>query len=350
MTYIESIKSGFRIINRNWQLVVIQAGAMLASFIGFFIVVGIPLAIAFIIFGLDLIDFSEMSRMGDVLRTFRDPAGLLSKYFGLVVLVLASLLIYISAVLVLGIFVFAASIGVVSRSALNREESFSMRTFLSEGRRLFFPLLSFTTIIGMVFILMAFILGIFGGAIAGIVSIAKEQEAVLGLFVGIFFSFILFVVGMAFILGVLAVAVYGIAGITMKGDRPIASLREAARYLYKYPDAFYLYCLIFGCYMIATFFIFFLGYPIKAIPFIGSLMSFVYQIVVYIMQGYAGLVMIAIIFSYYRRCPADGSSAEKDFTDLASSHENSIEGSDISMPQVHGQGGPPAGKETTEEA
>lgn len=348
MTIIESIKNGFSTVNRNWQLVLIQTGAMIAGFAGFFLLVGIPLAIAFIIFGLDLIDLTEMSHIGNVLRTFKDPAGILSKYFGLIVLVLVSFLIYISALLFLGIFVFAGSIGVISRSLRDRKEVFHIKRFFSEGRKLFFPLLSFTTIIGMVFIVMAFILGIFGGVIASIVSVAKEQEAVLGLFVGIFFSFILFVVGIALILGVLAVAVYGIAGITMKGVRSFASLREAVIYLYRHPKAFYLYGIIFGGYVMITLFVLFLGYPIKAIPFLGPLMSFFYQFGIYIFQGYIGLVMMATIFSYYYYTLA-GESADKDgLSDEGGASEGSISGSDISEPQASGQEESPSGKETTE--
>ena len=196
MRYTEAIQSGLKTINRNWQLVLIQMGAMFASFIGFFILVGIPLAIAFIIFGLDL---TELSRIEDVFRTFREPAEILSKYFALVVLVLTSLLLYITVVLAFGIFLFGGSIGVISRSIEGRIEKFEMRVFFSEGKRLFFPLVGFTSLIGLIFLVVAFVLGLFGGLVSAIVSVAKEQEATLALFLGIFFSLILFVIGLVLV-------------------------------------------------------------------------------------------------------------------------------------------------------
>ena len=55
MTYNEAIKGGVRVVNRNWQLVLIQLSVVFISSIGFFIIVGIPLAIAFIIFGVELL-------------------------------------------------------------------------------------------------------------------------------------------------------------------------------------------------------------------------------------------------------------------------------------------------------
>lgn len=348
MTFTESIKNGFRIINKNWQLVLIQAGAMFASFIGFFVIVGIPLAIAFIIFGLDLISLTEISSLSDVFRTFKDPAGILSKYFGLVILVLVSLLFYITVLLIIGIFVFGGSMGVIGRSLKNDAEEFKFKTFFSEGRRLFFPLMWFTTIIGLIIILFAFILGIFGGAIAAIVSLAKEQEAVLGLFVGIFFSFIMFLAGIVLILLVLAVTIYGAAAISIKGSGAAVSIKEAVLYLYRHPRAFYLYCIVFVGYVVASFFTFFLGFPMKFIPFIGPLMAVVYQLGVYVVQNYIGLVIIATIFSYYYSTGMVSPADKGTFPEERSASQGSIQTSDISEPQAPAQGDVPPEKGTSQ--
>lgn len=349
MTLAETVISGFRIVNRNWQLIFIQVAATVVSFIGFFIIVGIPLAIAFIIFGLDLTDLAGMSHLGNALRTLSDPSGILSKYIGLVILVLASLLFYIAVLLVLGIFVFGGSMGVIGRALKNNAVEFNIKTFLSEGRRLFFPLLWFTTIIGLIVILFAFILGIFGGAVAAIVSLAKEQEAVLGLFVGLFFSFIMFLVGVALIIFLLAITVYGAAAIVIKGAGALASVREAVFYLYRHPKAFYLYCLVFSGYIIASILMFFLGYPMRYIPLIGALMSVAYQACIYVVQNYIGLVIIATIFSYYYwtgiTSPADKGALPEEMP----ASQGSIQASDISEPQAPAQGDVPPAKGTSQE-
>ncbi len=340
MKYSEAIQSGCRIINRNWQLVLIQVGAMFASFIGFFIVVGIPLAIAFIIFGLDL---TELSRFEDVFRTFRAPSEILSKYFALVILVLSGLLLYITAVLALGIFFFGGSIGVISRSITDSTERFQARVFLSEGKRLFFPLIGFTSLVGLIFIVLAFVLGLFGGLISAVVSAAREQEATLALFLGVFFSLILFVIALALILITLSVTAYGSAVIAMKGEGAVRSLKESMRYVYAHSDAFYLYCLVFFGYLIVSFLVVSVSYPLGMIPLVGSLLALIYHFGAYAIQSYLGLAMIATLFCYYHfstAAPVEGPSPSA-VTPAGESGEET----GISRPKAPGQDESPAEKD-----
>ncbi len=342
MKYREAIKNGFRTINKNWQLVLIQVGALFASFAGFLIMVGVPLAIAFVIFGLDL---TELSRIEDALRTFREPAELLSKYFTLAVFVLASLLLYLLVVLSVGIFLFGGSIGVMSRFLEGSEEKFRMKTFASEGKRLFYPLVGFTTLVGLMFVLVAFVLGLFGGAIAALVSAAKEQEAALALFLGIFFSLILFVVGLVLILITLSVTAYGAAIMSLKGEGPVKSLKDATRFLYNHTDALSFYCVIFVGYLIAWFIVWLPSYPLGHIPLIGPLVAFIYQLGIYAVQSYLGLVTIAAVLWYYsvstRKVP-EGEQADAGPIPIS---ETSTPEKDISGSQPPGQEEAPPEKE-----
>lgn len=325
MSYTEAIKDGFRVVNRNWQLVLIQAGLMFATLIGFVIFVGLPLAIAFIIFGIDL---TELSRINDVFRILSNPSELVARYLWLVIFILACVLIYIILLLSLGIFVFGGAIGVLGRSIKDSREVFHIKTFISEGKRLFSPLIGFTSVIGLIFIVLAFIIGIFGGAIAASVSLAKEHGAALGLFIGLFFSLILFILGLALIIATLAVTIYGAASLSMKGLGAVKATKEAVLYLYKHGGAFYLYALVFGGYVVVSFIILLPGYPLGFIPIIGPLLTFGYQLFISIVQSYLGLAMIAVIFNYYY------SSTTAIFTS-----GNSTQESDISGPQVQAQGG-----------
>lgn len=347
MGYGDAIKNGFRIINRNWQLVLIQIGAMIASFVGFFILVGFPLAVAFIIFGLDL---TELSRIHGMLGTFHRPSEIISKYFGLVVLVLASIFLYLLSVMSLGVFIFGGSIGVIARSIKDVTEQFTMKRFLAEGKRLFWPLIGFTTVVGLIFIALAFVLGLFGGAIAAMVSLAKEHEFTLALFLGIFFSLILFVVGITLILGTLAVTLYGAASLTLGGTGPVKSVRESFGYLFRHAGAFYLYCIAFGGYVIVGFFLLFFGYPLKFIPLLGPLFAFFFQLTMHIGQSYLGLVMLATIFSYYSATAGSGTgeiiAVSPPVSDMPSTSEGSSPDRDTSMPPDAGQGDVPREKET----
>ena len=117
MTFVEAIKEGFRLVNRNWQLVLIQIGMVFISAIGAFIIVGLPLAIAFIIFGIDLTGLTDVR---DLMATLRGPSEILSRYLGLVLIILTSILLYVLLVALLGIYIFGGSIGIIGRSLSSR--------------------------------------------------------------------------------------------------------------------------------------------------------------------------------------------------------------------------------------
>ncbi|MBI5639580.1 MAG: hypothetical protein HZA17_04055 [Nitrospirae bacterium] len=296
MTYSESIKNGFRLINKRWQLVLVQAGLMVFNLIGFFIMVGIPLGIAFIIFGLDL---TGIAQIGDIFDILRNPAELLSRYFGLVLLVLASFLVYILIITTVGIFVFCGSVGIIGRSVLDPSLKFSMRAFFDEAKRFFFPLMWYSLLIGLVFIAIAFVLGLLGGGVAAVVTAAKSQDSTLALFLGIFFSLIVVVIGLGLILGSLAVTVYGIAALFFRGEGSWKSFKGALGFLWENQNAFWLCAILFIGYILVSFAVMLVIYPFDLIPIIGTIISFPFRIISYVAQGYLYLVIIAAIFSYY---------------------------------------------------
>lgn len=296
MSYIDAIKNGFRVINRNWQLVLVQLGMMIISFLGFFIIVGIPLAVAFIIFGIDLTGLIEIK---DLLRVFRDPSQIVSRYFGLFLIVITSLLLYIIMAASFGMYVFGGSVGVIGRALQDMTMKFSMRTFFHEAKRLFIRLFGFTAVISILLILAAFILGILGGGIAALVSFAKTQDSTLALFLGTFFLLILIILALTFILGILSMTLYGVAALFFKDIGPVKSLREAINYLMRHPNALWLYAMLFGGYVFISFFLILFRSPFELIPVIGIILSFPFQLISYAIQTYVGLVIIAILFAYY---------------------------------------------------
>ena len=296
MTYSEAIKNGFRLVNGKWQLVAVQAGMMLFNCISFFIIVGVPLGIAFIIFGLDLTGLAEVK---DVIGLLRNPAELLSKYFGLVLIIVTSFLFYILMITTLGLYVFCGCMGVIGRTFLDPSSKFSMRTFFGEARKLFLPIAWFSLLIGLIFIIIAFILGLFGGGVAFIVSAAKSQDSTLALFLGISLSLILLLLGLGIILMTLAIAVYGLAVLFFKGEGAIKSFKGAFTFLWNNQNAFWLYIILLVGYILTSFVVMLIVYPFNLIPLIGAIISFPFQILSYVVQGYLGLVIIASIFTYY---------------------------------------------------
>lgn len=343
MTYSDAIKNGFKLINKNWQLVLIQLGMMVISCIGFFVFVGIPLAVAFVIFGLDL---TELTRLKDILGTMREPSEIISRYLGLILMLLGSFIVYLLVVASIGLYVFGGSAGLIGRIVRDNTLRFNMNIFFSEGKRLFFPLVGFTAIIGVIFIGVAFILGTFGGIIAAIISIAKEHEATLALFLGIFFSLLLFCIGLILIVCTIALALYGVASVVFKGTGSLKSIKETIRYLYHHPEALWLYGIAFGGYILASFLLIFLGTPFNLIPIVGTIIAIPYHFFSYAVQSYLGLVIIATIFIYYFSTEVKPYETPDLKTEPIA--EGSTQMSDTYPAQASGQGTPPPEKEGPE--
>ncbi|PKL52267.1 MAG: hypothetical protein CVV37_02125 [Nitrospira bacterium HGW-Nitrospira-1] len=347
MTYTDAVKSGFRLINRNWQLVAVQAVMMIANCIGFFIVVGIPLAIAFIIFGLDLTGLAETR---DIMGLLRDPSALLSKYMGLALIVVASFLLYLVIVTTAGLFVFSGSIGVIGSVVIDPSLKFSLKLFFAEAKRTFFPLMRFSLLMGLVFIAIVFLLGLFGGGVAALVQSAKSQDSTLALFLGIFFSLALALIAISLILAAIAVTVYGIAILFFKTEGAARSFRDAVRFLWNRQSAFWLYVMLFFAYLAASFLIMLLTYPFILIPVIGTIISFPLQLA----SSYIGLSILAAIFIYYyeaeiRKTEIPAESIEPSDS-VKATEKSSTATEDISDAGVPPQEDLPPAKGPTEEA
>jgi len=302
MTYGDAIKNGFKLINKNWQLVLIQFGMMVVNCIGFFVFVGIPLAVAFVIFGLDL---TELTELKNLMGTVSDPAEIITKYFGLIVVLLVSFVFYLLVATAVGLYVFGGSAGTIGRAIRDSSDKFNMNTFFSEGKRLFWPLIGFTAIIGIIFLGVAFVIGVFAGGIGVVISIAKGYETTLAVVLGIFLSLLLFCIGLALIIFSIALTLYGTAAIVIKGTKPWQATKDTVKYLYRNPAALWLYCIAFGGYFLATFLLILLGTPFNLIPIIGAIIAIPYQIFSYAFQSYLGLVIVAVIFIYYCHTEAE---------------------------------------------
>lgn len=346
MIYTDTIKSGFSLINKRWQLVAVQAGTMAINCVGFFIFVGIPLGIAFIIFGLDL---TSLASAKDFLSIFRHPAELFSKYLGLIIVVLTFFFLYIAIASTLSLFVFGGAVGMIGRSLLDPALKFSMGEFFREARKLFFPLMWFSVVMGLIFVAIAFLIGLLGGGIAVMVSFARGQDSTLALFLGTFFSLVLVLSGLSVLLGGLAVTVYGFAVLYFRGNGVFSSLSEAVRFVWDNQRAFFLYIVLFASYFVISFFLMLIVYPLKIVPFVGPVLSFPLQILSYVVQSYLGMVVIATSMIYYFReeveqpTPLTGAVTE-------GSAAGSSGAEDTSLPQAPAHDQAPSGKDSSDQA
>ena len=212
----------------------------------------------------------------------------------------------------------------------------------------------FSSFMGLVFLLIAFILGLFGGGALAIVQSAKGQDSTLALFLGIFFSMVLILVAISIILAAIAVTVYGIAVLFFKTEGAVRSFRDAVTFLWNRQSAFWLYVLLFFAYLVASFILMLFTYPFNLIPIIGTLISFPLQLVSYVVQSYIGLAIIATIFIYYYEADIKKTEPPVETFEPVDSGKTTGESSsgpeDISDAGVPQQEEIPPVKEPTEEA
>ncbi len=307
MTYTEAIKQGFRVVNRNWQLVLVRIAVAVLSCIGFFFMVAIPLVIALLIIGISPVFLTQIESSPDILMT---------QYFGIVIVGGLLFLIYILIVTSFGLYAFAAAAGTIARTVRDDSQKFSMKVFFEEGKRLFFPVLGFISIVGLIAIGIILCYAISGAVVTAAITYAKSQSLSLSMFLGVFFALIGVISGFFILFGLLSVTVYGVAAISLKGSRPVAALTETTGYLLKNPSAFYLYVIMASLYVIFSLILALAGLPLKAVPFIGLILSLPYQLLIYALQGYAGLLILAVAFVYYYQTELAGLAGDSETTEV----------------------------------
>lgn len=299
MIYISALKEGINTVHRNWQLLIIQFLSLLLSCISFFVIIGIPVVFAFVILGIDL---TEVLRYKDIIEALRGTTGLLHKYFGIAIVILLSLFLYLFFILTLWIFVLSGTIGVLRKSILDADYKLNLRSFYLEGKSLFIPVFFFINVIGIIFIFCAFVLGFLGGAASNIIESAKSQELALSIFLGVFFSLLILSVGVLLIIFILSVTVYGMAYLSFNPSKnPFHTIKETIKYIYEHPSSLGFYALLLIGYVVVGFLVILITSPVVLIPVIGPFLSVPFQIFTYAVQVYAGLIILSAAFHYYKK-------------------------------------------------
>lgn len=290
---IDYIKEGFRLTHKNWQLILIQITVMFTIFIGFIVFVGVPLAIAFVYFGIDL------TSIKDATNILKDPMEFFSRYSGLAIFIIAALTVYICLASILSIIAFGGTLGVLRNSSLDKEYKFSLSSFLKEGKGLFQSIIGFAVIILLAFITISFILGILTGVGFSTVSEYGKGETFFVLFISYFLAMLLIISGIIIGLCVLALFAYAITILAVEKTGPLTALRKSFSFMKDKPRAILFYAVLLGGYMLTNFSLVLLNYPFTLIPIIGFFINIPYQIFSYIVLNYLVIVVSSSLISFY---------------------------------------------------
>lgn len=303
----------FRIVNRNWQLVFVQLASLFVSFVSFFVIVGTPIAVAFIIFGLDLTD---MLRQQNIAEAIKGSTSLFGKYFGIALVIMLSLIFYFVFNIMLWIFTIGGTVGIIKDYVVGGIKQFSLKQFYWDGRKFFFSMLIFTTVIGLIFTVIAFVLGFMGSSAYNVSSSAADSGNKMLIFLSTFLYLLLISAGILLIVASMALIVFGIASMVFNRMKAVETIKATTSYLYKNPSAILFYGLLIFGYAAVVFLAVLIGSPFTAIPFIGTIIAFPYQITLYMVQAYMNLVMFAAAFIYFRETGYEMPAAMDDLSEI----------------------------------
>lgn len=296
MTRRELIKEGFRVINRNLPLVLIQIGVMVISFLAFIFLVGIPVAIGIIYLGIDLVRFK------DVISDLKDPIEILSQYSGLAIFLVTSFALYLTAVTCLALFVFGGNMAVIKDSIKDPSVKFSFKKFLVEGKRYFLPLCWLALILGIFFLIFIFVLGIFVGAAIVLLAPYKDDIGIFLIVIAILSGIILLLIALIGFLLLLALSLYAVIALVVDELKAWKAIKRAVSFMREhFLESIGFYLLLIAGYIGAVLLIMLVNFPFSMIPVIGPILNLPLQLVTYIIQIYLGLVMMASLIVFYVR-------------------------------------------------
>ncbi len=295
MTFTDSVKEGFDVVNRRWHLIVVRVVASVIDLVAFFVIVGIPLFIAIAAAGAEIATASA----GQFLTSLKD--AFMRGYIWVVFLVIASILLYFLFAAFVWMYVASGSMGIIARTLKNRKEAFKMKAFFAEAKRHFAPLANFYFLLGALVLGVLILLGM---AVSGSVYLSDSLKAAspsLGLLLEVLLDVFIAVAAVFAIYGSLAVGAFGAGIVVLDSESAWQSIKKSVDFLTSHPWGFWGYCALLTAYGAASFLLFVIGYPFRFIPIVGMIAALPYELVSYALERYLGLSLLGSAFSYYFR-------------------------------------------------
>ena len=295
MTFTDSVKEGFDIVNRRWHLILIRIAASMIDLIAFFIIVGIPLFIAIAAAGAEIATANAGEFLSSLERAFTKG------YIWVVFLVAASILVYLFLAVFVWMYVASGSMGIIARALEKRKEPFRMKTFFAEAKRHITALANFYFLMAALVVGVFFALGVAATGAAYLCGYLKAANPILGALMEALWGILIMAAGLFAVYAGLAVGAFGAGIVVLDSERAWRAVRKSADFLVSHPRGFWGYCALVTAYGVASFLLFLIGYPFRFIPLLGMVIAVPYELASYALERYLGLSLLGSAFSYYFR-------------------------------------------------
>jgi hypothetical protein len=293
MSYISIIKEGLHVANRNWPLVLMQFIFMFLGILSMLLIVGIPLAIAFIIFGVDLTD---MLRQPDLIGIFEVARSMFSKAPLIVIFVFLSFVLYLAFFAAMFVFFCSGTIGLLAKSIQNGQK-FSLRLFWSEAKRLSFPVFIYAIIAFLSVTTYTMIMGILSEIVNQLVLFVDTTWPVFGAFINVFFGLILGATGIFIFLVIMGLLFYGFGYLAFNRPRPFRGIKQTFIYMYRNPSSMLMLSIMIAIFLVVLFMISVISIFSASIPLLALPFNFISQVALW----YALIFMVTALFIFYYR-------------------------------------------------
>jgi len=282
---IESIKDGFKLTHRNWQLILIHVVMIFINIIAFFLLVAVPLFIVVTYLGLDI------THLDDLIPIFiNDPLKLITRYIGLVFFIITAIIFYLFAVSILYVYTLGGTLGIFKDSIIDPTHEFNLSSFFKEARRYFphiFWLAFFTMLIvgGLLGIII-----IFGGITITVLQSLDIRYPSIQLFFNYFISLFIIISGLLILYAAIVFTLFSFVISVFEDKKAIESIRATYCFLRDNTLAFFYYLLL----MIGIGIVNFLALLLGVIPIIAPLLNI-------FVQSYLSVLLWSTLITFYIR-------------------------------------------------
>jgi hypothetical protein len=293
---LDCIKEGFVVAHKNLMLVLIRIAATVINLISIFFFLGIPLLVAIAYMGID------MAHARDLLPfLMENPFEFVSKYIGLVFLVGASIMFYLTAASMILLYVMGGTLGVVRNSAINEQYRFSFSSFFSEANQNFFRLMLLLSalLLGLMVLLIAFLT--IGGFSAFVITSLAGSGSMLHTFISSFITVSTIIVLSLIFLVCFIVSAYSAVAAVAERQSVMSSIKKSTDLLRERPGSIVLCVVLFAGSAVLNIVIFGVKMPLGVIPVLGPMMSIAVSLLGAVFYSYAAVVIWASLTVYFLR-------------------------------------------------